>query len=532
MRAVCYARVSSAAQRERDTIASQLRVLPEFVQRQGWDLVRPADAYVDDGRSARAGKLDARTGLAALLRDAALGLFDVVVVVDVDRLTRSEDLAERGAILGAFQRAGVRLASASTGQVLDLSTSIGDLFGTLQAFFAAEENRKRAERVSRGKLEAAARGRKIGGRGPFGLLYDKEARAWSIDPVRGPIVQDIFARAAAGESCQALATDLAIRGLPSPGARWTKGRVHDILHATYPIGDYVTHRKTRAMATVPALVEVELWQRAHDALTANRRRGLRRTRHVYLLEALGVCGACGARMRIRSAVAGRGRAVRPAVYVCSRRLAWAPLAERRGEPRCEAPAVQTADADARAWAALCRELEDPGLPAELAAERRDLAADAHDWEADAAGYRGHLARLDQVEKALLRRFRRGEISDAGLDSELADLRRERSFLRSQLATAEKARGATISAQARRDEAVAMMARLRAQLAAATPEERREIAATLVDPGGVVFHDTAIHLEIFVDRPPTVQAEAGPRSLVSARPSAGGHESHLRIRLVA
>src|ERR1700733_4413942 len=105
MRAVIYARVSSALQRERETIASQMRVLPEFVTRQSWELVRPLDTYVDDGRTAKAGHLEARTGLSALLRDAALGLFDVVVVMDVNRLTRSEDLAERGMILGALQRA-------------------------------------------------------------------------------------------------------------------------------------------------------------------------------------------------------------------------------------------------------------------------------------------------------------------------------------------------------------------------------------------------------------------------------------------
>src|SRR5690242_6765054 len=121
LRAVGYARVSSAAQRERETIASQLRVLPEFIARQGWTLVKPITTYIDDGKSAKAGKLDKRDGLAALLRDAAAGEFDVVCVVDVDRLTRSEDIAERGMILGAFHRAGVRVASAMSGEVMDLS---------------------------------------------------------------------------------------------------------------------------------------------------------------------------------------------------------------------------------------------------------------------------------------------------------------------------------------------------------------------------------------------------------------------------
>lgn len=73
MRAVCYSRVSSASQAERGTIESQFRDLPAFVARMGWQLVRPISTYVDDGRTARSGHLAARTGFAALLRDAAAG---------------------------------------------------------------------------------------------------------------------------------------------------------------------------------------------------------------------------------------------------------------------------------------------------------------------------------------------------------------------------------------------------------------------------------------------------------------------------
>jgi DNA invertase Pin-like site-specific DNA recombinase len=73
LRAAIYARVSSQAQRDKHTIENQLRLLPAFVASQGWTL---AGTYVDDGRSAKAGQLDARDGFAALLRDAELRRFD------------------------------------------------------------------------------------------------------------------------------------------------------------------------------------------------------------------------------------------------------------------------------------------------------------------------------------------------------------------------------------------------------------------------------------------------------------------------
>jgi DNA invertase Pin-like site-specific DNA recombinase len=114
VRAVVYARVSSSAQRDRHTIASQVRTLPEWVAAQGWTLVRPADHYVDDGRTAKAGALHKREAFRRLLADAEARAFDVVVVVDFDRLTRSEDLEERGMVLGTFQRSCVRVAHGLT----------------------------------------------------------------------------------------------------------------------------------------------------------------------------------------------------------------------------------------------------------------------------------------------------------------------------------------------------------------------------------------------------------------------------------
>jgi DNA invertase Pin-like site-specific DNA recombinase len=112
VRAVIHARVSSLAQRDQHTIASQLETLPNFVSYRGWMLAKPVETYVDDGRTAKAGFLAERTAFTRLLRDAGLGQFDVVVVVDLDRLTRSEDLRERGEVLGAFQEAGVQIAVA------------------------------------------------------------------------------------------------------------------------------------------------------------------------------------------------------------------------------------------------------------------------------------------------------------------------------------------------------------------------------------------------------------------------------------
>ena len=196
-RAAIYARVSSAGQKERHTIENQLRVLPAYVASQGWDLV---GQYVDDGRSAKTGQLEARTGFAELVRDATAGRFDVLVVVDVDRLTRTDDMAERAAILGPFQRAGIEIVTPTSGR-LDLRTFLGEFHVVMQALVAAEENRKRSERIKAGKLRAIAEGRKPAGPTPYGLVYERSTGRWSIDADAAAIVREIYRRVAGGESC-------------------------------------------------------------------------------------------------------------------------------------------------------------------------------------------------------------------------------------------------------------------------------------------------------------------------------------------
>ncbi len=526
MRAVCYARVSSAGQRDRDTIESQMRVLPEFVDRHGWSLVRPVETYVDDGRTAKAGHLEARTGFAAMLRDAALGVFDVVVVIDVDRLTRSEDLAERGAILGALQKAGVKVASAISGQVLDLSTSTGDLFTSLHAFFAAEWSRKHRERVTQGKITAIKRGRKPAGSGPWWLKCDKVTGAWSVDPIRAALVREMFERVAAGDSCRLIADDFHRRGVPRPRKEWSRHRIARMLGPRTAVGQWTIDRKRGLIIEVPPVVDEDLWQRAQAALAVSGRRGLNRTRHEYLLCGLVTCGVCGEPMYVRTREWDPRRNGRytPAGYICKRRRFFRSVGDK-----CLAKIVDLEKADSRAWEALRIELEDPSLADALAREMAGKAEESDQWRDDADRHRAHLDRLERVEATILERFRRGLVSDAGLDLELTRLSREREAVRTQLATSEQAQTVMAGVRDRLDDAKRILTRLRDALAAADFKTRRQLVELLIPVGGVVLDGDSMKITMLVPR----SSEAGGTpGLVGPSTFTRSHETHLRIRVVA
>ncbi len=527
MRAVCYSRVSSAIQRDRETIASQLRVLPAFVERQGWELVRPASVYVDDGRTAKAGHLDKRTGLALLLHDAALGVFDVVVVIDLDRITRSEDLGERGAILGGLQRAGVRIASAATGQVLDLSTSSGDLFSSLQAFFAAEWSRKHRTRVIEGKITAIQRNRKPSGVCPWGLAYDRASGSWTVDEANAAIVREMFERVAAGESCRAIADDLHRRGISRPrGREWSRGLIARTIRSRYPLGEWTADKQRGLTIAVPPLIDLEIWERAQSAIATSGRRGLRKTRHEYLLEAIAVCGSCGSPIGIRSQVWDPRRNGRhdPAIYRCRSRRDF-----RIGEPPCRAPTIRVAEADARVWEAIREECEDPELGVRIDRELAGSDAESAAWAADAEGHRLHLERLERVQAGVLDRYRRGLISEDGFDAELARISRDRVAVAEQLRAAERASAAGADVQHRLEDARRTLADIRAVLADSSFAVRRRLLELLVPRGGVVLDGRWIRITMLVPR----SAEACARPvLVDSAASSRSRGTHLRIRRVA
>lgn len=431
MRAAIYARVSSAAQRDAHTIENQLRALRSFVSRQGWTV---AGEYIDDGRSAKTGKLDKRESFARLVRDADAHAFDVLAIVDVDRLTRTEDLAERAAVLGPFQRAGIRIVTPG-GAELDLRTMLGELYVTMQALVAAEENRKRAERIKLGKARAIAEGRKPSGPTPYGLAYSRTT-GWSLHRERAAIVREMFRRIIKGDSCIDIARDFHARDVPPPRGPWSRHKVWQILRSRHPAGEWIADKRARLSMSVPAIVSESTWQGAQEALLAHGKRAIRKVKHTYLLEGLAVCSRCGSPIAIRSATVNPQRTngnPSPAAYLCRRRKL-----ERLSEPRCDAPILKTADVDERVWLKISAALQSPSLAAELTRRAQARDADRKGWESDVAEYRRKLARLAEIEAGNLGRHRRGLVSSEALEIELGALRRERAALQDQLRVAERA----------------------------------------------------------------------------------------------
>jgi hypothetical protein len=166
----------------------------------------------------------------------------------------------------------------------------------------------------------------------------------------------------------------------------------------------------------------------------------------------------------------------------------------------------------------------PQLAERLAERERAAHADADAWRADVAAADKHLARLERVERAILARFRRGDLSEAGLDGELADLKRERVAVAEQRDRARQIGEQLRAGRRQLKTAAQLLEELGEAVASALPAERRRILRLLIAPGGIVLQPWG-HVEISV----AVPTSAG-RSLEAVYSSPAS--THLRLRIVA
>lgn len=165
MRTAIYIRVSTDEQAtEGYSISAQRDRLVAYCKSQEWTV---SGAYIEEGQSAK--DMD-RPELRRLISDAENGMFDVVLVYKLDRLTRS--VLDLYTLLQTFERYSIKFKSAT--ELYDTTTAMGKLFITLVAALAQWERENLAERVRVGMEQMVTEGKRPGGPVPFG--YNSEYR--------------------------------------------------------------------------------------------------------------------------------------------------------------------------------------------------------------------------------------------------------------------------------------------------------------------------------------------------------------------
>ena len=177
------------------------------------------EVVIDDGHSAKSLK---RPGMQRILAGIRAGKIDAVVVLKLDRLTRSvRDLAD---LLDLFQEAGAALVSIS--ETLDTSTATGRLIITLIGTVSQWEREAIGERTAFA-LAHKRRHRQVYGPVPFG--FRREGQALAVNLPEQDALQEMKAMEARGASLRQIARALERLGVRSRGSRWHPNSVRVIL---------------------------------------------------------------------------------------------------------------------------------------------------------------------------------------------------------------------------------------------------------------------------------------------------------------
>lgn len=293
MKAILYARYSTDRQSE-SSIDDQLRVCRAYAAAQGWIT---GGEYTDDGISGAA--LGNRPGARAALAIASMG--DVLLVTDLSRLSRSQDLAP---LIARLRHRGARVIGVQDGYDSDSRTA------RMQAGLSgimSEEFRAMVADRTHSSLELRART----GQATGGKAYEN-----------AEIVREVFQRFVDGETLKGLASDLNRRGIPSPGAEWKQrasprgkwlvSTLHSLLQNERYAGRVVwnrsrwvkdpdtgiRHRHERPesewiVQACEPMIDRETWSLAQSRF--NKRPG-RGGAPRYLLSGLLECATCGSKL--------------------------------------------------------------------------------------------------------------------------------------------------------------------------------------------------------------------------------------------
>lgn len=318
MDVVLYLRYSSERQTEQ-SIEGQDRVCTEFCARRGLNIV---GRYIDRAASASK-RLDKRKDFLRMIDGAEKGAFDGIVVYKLDRFARNR--YDSAIYKARLRTCNVCLMSA-TEEVPDAPEGIimEALLEGIAEYYSAELSQK----VKRGMHETAMKCHSCGGTIPLG--YRVEEKKLVPDEVYAPIVAEIYARYAGGETITGIVRDLNARGLGFPGGRqYSKKSFHRLLTNEKYIGVY-KYGGIRIEGGMPAIVSREVYDKVQERISkkeaAHRVDG---GRTVYLLTGKIFCGHCGSPMVGDSGTGRAGKTYH--YYTC---------AARKNGTRCDKKSIR------------------------------------------------------------------------------------------------------------------------------------------------------------------------------------------------
>lgn len=415
MRAGIYVRVSSTKQSILGTSLETQEAGCRAAAIDAGDNVQDPHVW----RDTSSGATEERQGLAQMRSAAKASLIDTLWVYEWDRLSREPiDLLK---IMSELAEHGVAV------RFVRGTNHVGDdarILTYVEGWVGAQERRSIVERSTRSKWQMARDGYLAHGDcgGVYGYDYDQRTKTRAVNAGEAAIVQEIFDRAAHGDSFTSIAVDLQKRGVPTKrGGRWDNATVQGILRRTAYYGlDYYGRTRVTSVGTrtqvpreewvpvttfSPPIITKHQFDAAQTAVQA--RNGLIAKKNAYLLTGFTKCGHC------HGPVIGRSSKY----YMCSRSIS------RSDRPRqCRAPNIRKDHLESVVWQVVNETIREYRVVEEALAVHPEI--DSQSLDSEIARAKRQLAQIERQQNQLMNTWQSDGIPEDVFRAGLTKLKEE------------------------------------------------------------------------------------------------------------
>ncbi len=263
-----------------------------------------------------------RPAMLLLLREVEQGLYDAVLVMDIQRLGRG-DLEEQGIILKTFKKSATLIITPD--KTYDLNNEFDEEYSEFEAFMSRKEYKMINKRLRRGIMHSINEGNYNAPYPPFGYDIARKKTGRTLVPNReqAEIVKMIFSWYANDKiGSQIISDRLTSMGISTNrGNKWSSSSVAYIIKNPLYIGKiawnksqgYYSEKKKKSHKTRPSsewllvdgkhepIVTYDLYQKANEIRKAHIKVPVKPEAALSNpFAGLAVCGTCGGKLRYRT----------------------------------------------------------------------------------------------------------------------------------------------------------------------------------------------------------------------------------------
>jgi site-specific DNA recombinase len=285
-RAVGYCRTSGEKQRDNTSIPRQKSDIEKFIANNGWKFIRH---YVDESISGS--KVAGRDNFKQMMKDAANGQFDIIVLYDISRFARdgSDIIRESYFLKNNF---GIHVIDTKG---FDNRKPRNALLNFVFAGVAEDERLRIMDRTIIARIHNAKKGLPWAPKPPFGRAFKRSSKnngKWYLTE-DGKKLRELLKRYVNGESLRHLAKEY---GFLSGQTITRKVRESQLSAGTYVAKFHSPEIGIEDLEVqipdFPAVISPELEKRVIERMEHNKKCN-KQTKRKYLLSGFVTCDHCG-----------------------------------------------------------------------------------------------------------------------------------------------------------------------------------------------------------------------------------------------